>query len=684
MLAEVFVKTDRPLVEQKADRLVYNAEKDLTTLGGTAADVLRNVPMLSVDGDGNVQLRGSSNIRVLINNRPSSLVAVSIADALRQLPADVVKTVEVITSPSAKYDAEGTAGIINIVTKKILLEGVTGSFTLVPGNVSTIGNAGLNFRRRNFGLNFSANINQFYNNGTTYLERRSFTDNSLFTQEGVTKNRSGFVSPRLGFDFLLNEKNSINGGVAYSPSFDRVYNDQVVKTIRPGFPDMTSDVDLFNQSRNIGYDFNLDYLRTYKSPQKELSILTLYTILNSDNIADQDEYNKSMQPLYKQHNTNKGKNIETTVQVDFTQPLKNQATVEMGAKTILREASSNVNYSSFYPQINVDIKSENIFSYHQDVMSGYLLYGLKAFKKLNLKVGARYERTTINADYKTREVGFKTDYDNLIPSLNASYTFKEKHSFRFGYTQRLQRPQLFFLNPYREVISPKVIRQGNPELNAEVADLLEIGYGTYSPKYSFNTSVFARLTNNAIASNLTLVKDTTFMQFLNIAQNKTYGLTVSGNVKPIKAWSLNVNGNLFFTDLQGQATSNKGWMYSLFVGSNIDLGKGWWHGFNGSFNSRRVSLQGRIAAFYYHNTTIRKDLFNKRGSLGINLANPFMSGTRVRNNLVAATFEQNEDNINYTRGIRLSLTYRFGTMQQNKPQRKAKKSINNDDALRGQ
>lgn len=127
-----------------------------------------------------------------------------------------------------------------------------------------------------------------------------------------------------------------------------------------------------------------------------------------------------------------------------------------------------------------------------------------------------------------------------------------------------------------------------------------------------------------------------------------------------------------------------GWMYNFFVGSNLELGKGWWHGFTGSFNSRRVTLQGRMAAFYWHNTTIRKDIWNKRASIGINLANPFMKGTRVRNNLVTSSFEQRENNINYTRGIRLSFNCRFGKLQQAKTPRKAKKSINNDDALRSQ
>ncbi|MGB8192104.1 MAG: outer membrane beta-barrel family protein [Chitinophagaceae bacterium] len=682
-LPEVVVRTDRPLVEQKADRLVYNAEKDLSTLGGTAADVLRNVPMLSVDGDGNVQLRGSSNIRVLINNRPSSIIAVSVADALRQLPADLVKTVEVITSPSARYDAEGTAGIINIITKKNLLQGVTGSMVIVPGNVSTIGNAGLNFRRRKYGLNFSVGINQFYNHGTTYLERYSYADKALFIQEGKTKNNSGFVSPRIGFDVSLDDKNSVSGGFAYNPAYNKVRNNQVVTNKVPGSPDMISNLLLFNKTNDIGYDINFDYLRTFKDPQQELSFLTLHSITNSDNIANQDEFNSNEEVSYQQRNLNKSRNIETTIQADYTQPLQNKTSLEMGAKTILRKASSNVHYRNIYPTAGTEWNAENIFSYDQDVLAAYLLYGFKVWKKLNVKLGGRYEKTTINANFKTRDFAFKTDYDNLIPSVNASYTFKEKHTLRMGYTQRLQRPQLFFLNPYREVITPKIIRQGNPELDAEVADLFEFGYGTYANKFSINASIFARITNNAITSSLSLVNDTTYIRFLNIAKNKTYGLSISGNVKPIKAWSLNGNINLYFSELQGEGVSNKGWMYSFFVGSNIDLGNGWWHGFTGSFNSRRVSLQGRVAAFYWHNTTVRKDIWKKRASIGINLANPFMKGTKVRNTLATATFEQREDNINYTRGIRLSFNCRFGSLQQKTP-RKAKKAINNDDALRSQ
>jgi outer membrane receptor protein involved in Fe transport len=681
-LKEVVVKSDKPLIEQRADRLVYNAEADKTTMGGTAADVLRNVPMLSVDGNGNVQLRGSSNIRVLINNRPSSIIAASVADALRQLPADMVKTVEVITSPSARYDAEGTAGVINIITKKNTLQGVTGMVNIIPGNVSTIGFGNLSFRRKRFGITTNISTNQFYNTGTTLLERHNYTDNSTLLQEGRTRNRSGFLSPQIGFDVTLNDRNSISGGLNYSPSQDKVRNELEVTRTLAGLPERRNEIAILNHTRQVGYDYNLDYLRTFKDPQKEFSFLMLYSRNHSDNISNQDHYTQTKEVSYLQRNENKSENKEATFQADYTQPLKNKTAFEVGLKAVLREAESNVQYKDIYPLTTQEGTAENIFGYHQNVIAGYLSYSFKALKKVNVKIGSRYENTAIDADFKTNNIAFSSSYDNLIPSINAAYTFKEKHTLRMAYTQRLQRPQLFYLNPYREVIAPQVVRFGNPELDAEVASLYEVGYGTYAPNFSFNASVYGRVTNNAIASSLSLVQDTSYISFLNIARNQTYGTSISGNWKPVKAWSLNGNANVYFAKLQGDATSNKGWMYSLFVGSNLDLGKGWHHGFTGSFNSRRVNLQGRMAAFYYHNTTLRKELFKKRGSLGINLANPLMKGTRVRNNLYTPTFEQREDNINYTRGVRLAFTCRFGKLQQ-KPPRKPKKTISNDDALRG-
>lgn len=684
ILPEIVITTNRPLVEQKADRLVYNAEKDLSTLGGTAADVLRNVPMLSVDGDGSVQLRGSSNIRVLINNRPSTLMAASVADALRQLPADMVRSVEVITSPTAKYDAEGTAGIINIITKKNLLQGLTGSVLIVPGNVSTIGNGSLYFRRPRYGLNFSFGINQFYNRGKTYLERLRYSDESMLAQDGRTRNRSGFVNPRVGFDVALNDRNSISGGISYNPSHANSRNRQNITTRIPGHQADDRDLLFLSKSRGSGYDANLDYLLTFKEPQRELSVLTLYSVTRSDNLASQDETGETGELVYLQRNKNKSTNREATIQADYTHPFQNKTTVELGAKTILRRAGSDVNYYDAYPLSGNESHAENVFSYDQDVWAAYLLYGFKAWKKLQVKMGGRYERTTISATFKTLGMGFNTAYDNWIPSLNASYSLGEKQSLRFGYTQRLQRPQLYFLNPYREVIAPNVIRQGNPELDAERAHLVEAGYNTYTGKGSLNMSAYARFTNNAIATAMDLHDDTTYVGFRNIAVNRTYGFSVSGTIKPVKRVMLNSNINVYYSQLNGDGFSNDGWMYNVFVGTSLDLGKGWWHNFVGSFNSRRVILQGRMAAFYYHNTTLRKDFKNKRGSVGINLANPFMKGTRMRTSIMSALFEQNENNINYTRGFRLSFQYRFGKLQQTKDPRKAKKAINNDDALRGQ
>jgi hypothetical protein len=574
-LQNVTVKSDRPLIEEKADRLVYNAEKDPASLTGTAADLMRNVPMLSVDGDGNLQLRGSSNIRVLINNRSSSIIANSVADALRQIPASMIKSVEVITSPSAKYDAEGTAGIVNIITKKNTLQGVTGSGYLIPGNVSTIGNFGMNYRRKQVGLNFNIGTNQFYNTGETFLERYTYSSNATFIQEGKTRNRSGFLNPAIGFDYTFNEKNSIAGGFRFNTQHDKVRNEMVIRnTVNANT--ITTDLFAQNRTKGLGFDTNLDYLRTFKDPQKELSFLAQFSKLTSDNNSDQDAFNASKQVNYFQRNTNASQNSETTLQSDFTQPLKNKTTLETGVKAILRYASSDVDYKAIYPLTNTTLQSENKFAYHQNVVSGYMLYGFQLWKKMNVKTGVRYEHTEIDANFKTQVIAFNNNYYNFIPSLNMSYTFKQKHTLRLNYTRRLQRPQLFFLNPYREVVSPQIIRTGNPNLNAEVAELIEMSYGTYSPLFSFNASIYTRFTNNAISSVYNIQNDTTYINYLNIASNKTYGTSLYGSVKIYKRWSLNGNLNVSYAELEGNGgLSNSGWMFSFFTGSSLDLGKGW-------------------------------------------------------------------------------------------------------------
>ncbi|MCC9166846.1 TonB-dependent receptor domain-containing protein [Pontibacter harenae] len=696
-LSEVVVTGERPLVEEQIDRTVYNAEKDITNAGGNAADVLQKVPSLSLDNDGNVQLRGSSNVRVLINNKPSAIMAGNIADALKQIPADQIKSVEVITSPSAKYDAEGTAGIINIITKKDGgLQGVTGSVSLTGGTRSSNGNANLNVRRGKLGINGTFGGNMFYNKGSMSNTITSFDnittpqdESSYSFQSGDTRINGAFMNGQLGFDYDITPKNNLSGGIRTNGGRFRMRNNQEAHAT--GFQSYDFLNRIKNRTQRIGTDYNLDFVHSFKKPQQELAILSLYSVTNADNKINQEYYNEGEEPFQQIHNTNENINKELTFQVDYTHPFANKTMLEVGVKNILRDVESDASYMES-PSTNP--RPDNDLFYEQDVYASYLTYGFTLKKKLNVKLGGRYEYTDVNADLQDDEQNYSTNYDNFIPSIAFSYNIKDKHTLKANFTQRIQRPSMFYLNPYRQKQTSNTYMEGNPTLDAELTDLYELGYSTYFKTTSLSASLYMRQTDNAIEPLATFFEDeegnpATLLSFQNIAKNKTYGISLFGNTKPTNAWMISGSSNIYYVDLNSAYASNSGWMYNINMNTSYDFGKGFSAQFNGGFNSQRIQLLGEFASFSYHGLAIKKELFDKKGGISIGLDNPFRQNMLMKHNIQAAAtpnnpiaYEQHIRINNYNRGVRMTFNYNFGKMEQQKP-RKPKKSIRNDDTKQG-
>ena len=703
-LSEVVITGEKPLVEEKIDRTVYNADKDITNAGGNAADVLQKVPSLSLDNDGNVQLRGSSNVRVLINNKPSAIMAGSIADALKQIPADQIKSVEVITSPSAKYDAEGTAGIINIITKRDGgLQGVTGSVGLTAGTRGSNGNASLNVRRGKLGINGSFGGNMFYNKGSMTNEFTGynnpdtpFDETSYNFQSGETRPRGAFMNGQLGFEYDINPKNSLSGGIRTNGGQFRVTNDQEVysqNAIRT--ESFLNDIVMRNQ--RIGTEYNLDFTHSFKNPGQELALLSLYSVTNTENRISQDFHTEG-EPAYQQkRNTNDGTNKELTFQADYAHPFKNKTMLEIGGKTIFRDVLSDAFYRDIYTS-RPEVSRTDDFFYQQDVLASYITYGFTLKKLLNVKLGGRYEYTDISADLKGNDQDYTTNYDNFIPSVALSYSLKNKHTFKANFTQRIQRPSMFFLNPYRQEQTSNTFVEGNAKLDAELTDLFELGYSTFFKTTSINITGYMRQTDNAIepiASLITVTeadgkeRQATLLTFQNIAKNKTYGVSLFGNTKPTNNWTIGGSSNIYYVDLKSAYNSNSGWMYNINMNSSYSFGKGISAQFNGGFNSQRIQLLGRFAAFSYHGLAIKKELFDKRGGISLGLDNPFRENMRMKNDVVApktpanpSAYEQHMRMNNFNRGARVTFNYNFGKLEQQRPP-KRKRSIRNDDAKQG-
>ncbi|GAB3707686.1 outer membrane beta-barrel family protein [Spirosoma flavus] len=688
-LAEVTVTEQKSLFEEKSDRMVYNAEKDISIKGGDATDVLKKIPSIAVDIEGNVQLRGSSNIKVLINNKPSSIVARSLSDALKQIPADIIKQVEVITSPSAKYDAEGTAGIINIITKKNSLQGTSGSISPNFGQWNNWQNASINHRMKSLGISANGGFNNWENKRYMRL-LRSFTKENVVTDQDQTQWVIGSgknVYGTLNVDWDIDSLNRLGAGLNYyngdnTNGFDINYEERSQGTVNQFFRrDMSRTYDW------AGATVNLDYTRLFKKPKKEINFLMLYSFEGEDSDYWSNLMNRGNSIYYREKSYNISNNKEGTIQLDFTNPLDSISTLEMGTKTIFRQILSDYRIANAVDGTTnfVDVPAQaNVFDYAQQVASAYVVYSRTPKKRWGINVGARYEHTFIQANFLNGTSPFTNTYGNLIPNLSLSRSLKKEQQIRLSYSQRIQRPQFYYLNPYVNQSDSKNLYGGNPYLKPELTHSLEANYSISIKQTSFNASFFLRQTNNAIESINTVDDQGVLKQiFQNVAQNSAYGVNLSANTKLTKQWSVNGSLNMFYNVLESAElkTRNADWMYRINLNSTVDFGKGIKAQFFGFYNSARVNLQGTYGGFGFYNVVLQKEILKKKGTIGFGYDNPFSETINWRNEFVGPNFSQIQDVAMYRRGWRLNLKYEFGKMSGSQRQ---KKRISNDDKKAGE
>ena len=698
-LKEVVVEGQRSLIEEKVDRTVYNAEKDETTRGGDATDVLRRVPLLSVDLDGNVSLRGSSNVLVLINNRPSTISANSIADALRQIPAGQIKSVEVITSPSAKYDAEGSGGIINIVTKQNNLQG----FTLDTRNSFGLRSSsfGLNGSYRTGKMGFSLGGNgraqyntpgRFSNIQNTFANDASQTFLGQATQRANTRNSRLNARYSLGWDYDINKYNFLSASVQLGVGNATVYQDDLLSESYRLNP-LTGNYPLRSRSlRNARtldqsntLDLNLNYTRTFERPQREFSVLTLYSRNNRTNDFTNDILENLDPAAARQiRNENESYNQEVTVQADYQTPTGKNQVVEVGAKNIMRRVKSD--YATFEDsQPTAGRNLANTFTYDQNVTAAYVSYTLGFLKNYTVKPGLRYEYTTIEADFQASDNGAVSipSYGVWAPSVNVSRKLASGNLLKAAYNRRIQRPSLQFLNPNRQAANPLNITQGNPELRPEYTHNYELGYNAFIQKTSLNFSVFARNTTGSIQPVRTSSLDTIRTTYANIGQENAYGGSIFVNVNLNNKFTLSGGVDGFYAVLDNQVANpifwarNRGWVVSGRVQGSYAFTKGWGMQFFSFYRGRQVQLQGYQGGFGIYSLGVKKEFNQKKGSIGLGADNIFTPRNNIRTEIDSPILTQNSVNVLYRTGFRVDISYRLGKLTTAPPKRK--KSVNNDD-----
>ncbi len=692
-LAEVTVIGETPVIENKIDRIVYNAEKDVTSAGGNATDILRKVPLLSVDYDGNVSLRGSSNVKVLINGKPSGVMAGNMADALKAIPADQIKNVEVITSPSAKYDAEGTSGIINIITKKNNLEGISGSLNSSVGTRQNSANLNLNIKKGRFG--FSSNAGGYYSwPAESIIDFKSNGAGYSNTQSGnnTTDRLSGNGSVGLDYDF--NTYNSISSTLKFSRfSFGTDGANNAISQIGNK---ISSYIRTTNNSFGANnYDWNNDFTHKFKKEGQQYSLAAQYTRGTNNNDYTS---NFSTDPLNEEAK-NTGLNEEVTFQADYTQPFK-KVVWEAGAKTIIRNINSDSRADKVNPLNNNKtpiVGRNNIYDYSQDVAAAYSTFAFTLAKKYGFKIGGRYEYTDIKGSSTpalAQTPNFANNYGVFAPSAVISRSFKNFQTVKLSYNKRIQRPSLFFLNPFRNVADSLQQSQGNPSLKPEISHNFELGYSTFVKTTIINASIFYRRTNGIIESIVTPVVENnrtiSLQSYNNIGANNSFGFNFFGSVNPVKMLTLRTNLNINSYNINinnssinpNPAQSDKIYLlYNAFVSASVNLPKGFVIESFVILNSPRRTFQGENAGFNMWITGFKKEIFQKKGSLGLTLIDPFNERKNFSSSLTGANFTQSTNFSIPFRSVGVNFSWRFGKLTAGAPSKK--RGVTNDDLKQG-
>ena len=690
-LGEAIVIGTKPVVEIRPDRMVYNAEQDVTNAGGTAADVLRKAPLLAVDGDGNVKMRGSGNFRVLVNNKPSPTLASNLAEALKAIPAEQIKSVEIITTPPAKYDGEGTAGIINIVLKKGVEQGLNGRVGTSFGNRNSSLNGSLNFKTKKLGFTSSGGTGAWYGPNRTELLRLGKLDGSTLSQRGTGDYGGRWLNAAVGLDYDLTATQSLSLAAGLNGYAGHNYNTMLNEFAAPALPQTNA---LFTRATNgvfSGFTGELTgtYTKTYALPRKEWSVLGQYANNSGTFGYDFDQYQNAYTNLetsranYRERSRGRTPGSEVTFQTDLVQPFGEKQTLETGLKSIWRRTGSVASVDSlalgqgdFAPVA----RRATDFSYRQNVQAGYATYTNKLSQKLSLSVGGRLERTALAASFRNTNSEIPArNYLSLLPNGNAQYAFSDNNSLRLAYSRRITRPYIDYLNPFVDRSDPKNLVYGNPALDPELTDSYELAYNTNGKAGSLNIAASMRRTGNAIES-IRLGPDEagiTRQTYANVAANSFYQLNFYGSAKPAKGWDISGGPDIQYIVRRSPVLGieRRGFTASLNVNTSYKLPKNFTvQGFLvGSMPS--PDLQGRGSANLYYQLGAKKTFLQGKADAVLNFAAPFNDYWLYRNATDTPAFAETNLNYSYQRCFRFALSYRFGQAQQTKQ----RKSISNDD-----
>lgn len=705
MLDAVEIRAERSTVEIKLDKKVYNVGSDMIVKGGSVSDVLDNVPSVSVDVEGNVSLRGNENVRILIDGRPSG--GVNIADVLKLLPADAVDKVEVITNPSARYDAEGGGGILNIVLKKGKNQGITGTVTLSTGDPANHGFTGtVNYKTDQFNL--------FTTQGYSYRKGpgNSMTDTEYLDQD--TGETTGFLEERrnnerlnksyngnFGIDLFLDKSTTWTNTFSYRRSTGE-NPDTVLQRHYDASKSLESVTNRFNsqEDKDVNIEFSSNLIKKFNDEGHQLTVDFMVSKSNDDENSGISFTDTSVLTNASTSGNQRTSSLQdqnrTLLQADYVLPFGNSQ-FEAGYRGNFTDLTTDYAVEDLIGgSWENNANFTNVLQYKENVNALYAQFGSKINSKISYLLGLRWEDSNIEINQFTTSDFRNKKYNNFFPSAFLAYEFGEGTSASISYSRRISRPRSRSINPFSNLSSNINQFRGNPDLDPSMSDAFDLGFLKKWDKITFNTSMYFTRTQDAVqfVKNVETYTDGTEVLITsprNIGVEDRFGFEFTLSYNPYKWWKLNSNFNLFRNQTKGNYTftnlfdeeetidfSNTAYSWFARINSRINLPLGIDWQTNGTYNAPQTNAQGKSKGIASMNLAFSKDVLKDKATIALNVNDVFNSRKRImETNLPTqntyAEMQWRE------RQVTLTFTYRFNKKKTEREKQPRKTGMDSDN-----
>ena len=674
-LHEVEVTAEKSTMVLALDKKIFNVGKDLSNAGGSATDILTNIPSVTVDPDGNVKLRGSDNVRILIDGKPSGLVSFKGSSGLQQLQGSMIERIEIITNPSARYEAEGSAGIINIVLKKDQKQGFNGSVELIAGQPTNFGAAAnLNYRHRkiNFFINYGISYRVTPGQGTM-LQERFVGDTTYLLRQTTTNEFRGLNNNiRGGLDYYFSEHSILTASTLWRRS-----DAQRLSDIR--YEDY-----LFSLNAPLGYtlrqqdetedepnsEYSLVYKRKFGREGHELTAEAKY--LNYWEHSDQSFPQQTFFPdgtedvpkALFQKSVNDEYENQYLLQLDYVRPVGQDGKIETGLRSSFRDMENDyvVSEKNTDGTFSTVPGLDNDFFYNENINGAYLIYGNKR-RKFSWQAGLRAEHTDVNTLLAETNEENPRDYFNFFPSLHLTYDLPKNNAIQWSYSRRVRRPVYNDLSPFSTFTDSRNFWSGNPDLDPEFSDVLEVGHIRYFDQGSLSSSVYFRHTQDKIerirqlddAGNATTRPE-------NLRSGDALGLEFTSAYSPRKWWKLDGSFNFFYATIDGSniEVDYKATTYSWFARatSKFLLPKNFDFQVRGNYEAPQKTVQGSRKALYFIDLAVSKDILRNKGTLTLNVSD-LLNSRKLRTVTEGDNFRSEGEFQWRRRQVNLTFNYRI-------------------------